>query len=380
MAILPVRSTYRLQLRGDRFTLADARRTVEYLHQLGVTHVYLSPVLTSTRGSTHGYDITDPTTVNPDLGGRTALRALADELRSRDMGLVVDIVPNHVGVADPRQNRWWWHVLKYGRDSEYAGYFDIDWSPDNGSGGRIALPVLRNDTDPGAMTVDRSGDEPMLAFGELRFPIADGTDNDHPLRIHDRQHYRLVNGESGVATYRRFFAVNELAGIRQENPVVFAATHSELAAWCTHDLIDGVRVDHPDGLADPAGYLRRLRELIGPRLLVIEKVLGAREPLDRTLPIDGTTGYDALADYGGVLIDPAGEPALSELSHHLVGGSGDAGWFHEAEQRAKRVVAQTILGPDVRRLVTAIEIESTTPIDRQTMAEAVVELLVAIQV
>ncbi len=382
MTILPVRSTYRLQLRGDGFTLADARETAKYLQQLGVSHVYLSPVLTAMRGSSHGYDVADPTTVNPELGGPAALRALADELRERGMGIVVDIVPNHVGVADPRQNRWWWHVLQHGRDSEYADWFDIDWGKDNGAGGRIALPVLRSDTDPATLTVDRSGDEPMLAFGDLRFPIAEGTDNenDNPLRIHDRQHYRLVSWESGVATYRRFFAVNDLAAVRQEHPDVFAATHAELAAWCAHDLIDGVRVDHPDGLADPSGYLRRLRELIGPRLLLIEKVLGDREPLDCTLPIQGTTGYDALAGYGGVFVDPAGEAALTDLSHQMTGGSGDASWLREAEQRAKRVVAQTILAPEVRRLVTAIRAESDGGPDLAAIATATIELLAAVPV
>ena len=131
-----VRSTYRLQLRPDVLTFADTRAIAEYLQQLGISHVYLSPIMTAMRGSTHGYDVTDPAVVSPALGGPAGLKALSDELRSRGMGLIVDLVPNHVGVGDPRQNQWWWDVLRHGRNSQYAHYFDIDWSPANGAGGR----------------------------------------------------------------------------------------------------------------------------------------------------------------------------------------------------------------------------------------------------
>lgn len=311
---LSIRSTYRLQLRPDALTFTDARTIAEYLQQLGISHLYLSPILTPMHGSTHGYDIADPTTVSAALGGPGGLKALADEVRSRGMGLIVDLVPNHVGVADPRQNPWWWDVLRNGKESAYQHYFDIDWSSSNGAGGRLALPILQSENDPASLTVDRSGAEPMLALRDLRFPIAPGTDGDNALRIHDKQHYRLVSWKSGLCTYRRFFAVSSLAAVRQEDPEVFEITHRELAAWCEHDLIDGVRVDHPDGLSDPAAYLVGLRQLIGPnRLLLVEKILANREPLDATLPVDGTTGYDALAGLGGVLIDPDGESVLTEL-------------------------------------------------------------------
>ncbi|KAF0835790.1 malto-oligosyltrehalose synthase [Nocardia caishijiensis] len=372
-----VRSTYRLQLRPDALTFGDARAIAEYLQQLGVSHLYLSPILTAAHGSTHGYDVTDPTTVSTALGGPAGLKALSDEVRSRGMGLIVDLVPNHVGVGDPQQNPWWWDVLRLGRKSAYARYFDIDWSPSNGAGGRLALPVLQNENDPAALTVDRSGPEPMLALHDLRFPIAPGTDGDNALRIHDRQHYRLVSWKAGVCTYRRFFAVNSLAAIRQEDPEVFEATHRELAAWCEHDLIDGVRVDHPDGLAYPSAYLTRLRRLIGPqRLLLIEKILANREPLDATLPIDGTTGYDALADVGGVLIDPAGEPALTELSQQVAGHGSDRAWFGETEHRIKRAVAETILAPEIRRLVAAIKRDGNAgSFDTLAVSNATIEVL-----
>ncbi|MFF0542384.1 malto-oligosyltrehalose synthase [Nocardia thailandica] len=372
-----VRSTYRLQLRPDALTFADARAIAEYLQQLGISHLYLSPIMTAARGSTHGYDVTDPTTVSAALGGPGGLKALSDEVRSRGMGLIVDLVPNHVGVGDPRQNPWWWDVLRNGRDSRYARYFDIDWSPANGAGGRLALPVLQSENDPAALTVDRSGPEPMLALHDLRFPIAAGTDGDNALRIHDRQHYRLVSWKAGVCTYRRFFAVSSLAAIRQESSEVFDVTHRELAAWCEHDLIDGVRVDHPDGLADPSAYLERLRRVIGPqRLLLVEKILANREPLDATLPIDGTTGYDALADLGGVLLDPAGEVALTDLSQQVAGHGSDRAWFGETEHRIKRAVAENILAPEIRRLVTAIKRDAGAETsDTLALSNATIEVL-----
>ncbi|WP_330181945.1 malto-oligosyltrehalose synthase [Nocardia sp. NBC_01503] len=373
----PVRSTYRLQLRPDALTFADARGIAEYLQQLGISHLYLSPVLTATRGSTHGYDITDPTTVASALGGPTGLKALSDEVRGRGMGLIVDLVPNHVGVADPRQNPWWWDVLTHGKESKYAHYFDIDWSPANGAGGRLALPVLANENDPAALSVDRAGLEPMLALRDMRFPIAPGTDGENALRIHDKQHYRLVNWKSGLCGYRRYFTVGGLAALRQEDPVVFEATHRELAAWCEHDLIDGVRVDHPDGLANPTEYLTRLRKLIGPaRLLLVEKVLAQGEPLDSGLPVDGTTGYDALGDIGGVLIDPDGEKILTDLSRQFTGHGSDRVWFEEHEHRIKRAVAETMLVPEVRRLVAAVKRDARADaFDTMALTNATIEVL-----
>ncbi|MFI6869641.1 malto-oligosyltrehalose synthase [Nocardia sp. NPDC050406] len=374
---IPVRSTYRLQLRPDALTFADARAIAEYLQQLGISHLYLSPILTAAHGSTHGYDVTDPTTVSAALGGPAGFKALSDEVRGRGMGLIVDLVPNHVGVADPRQNPWWWDVLRNGQKSPYAHFFDIDWSSGNGAGGRIALPVLTGENDPAALTVDRSGPEPMLALHDLRFPIAPGTEGENALRIHDKQHYRLVSWKSGLCGYRRYFTVGGLAAIRQEEPAVFDATHRELAAWCEHDLIDGVRVDHPDGLARPAAYLRRLRRLIGPqRLLIVEKVLAEREPLDATLPIDGTTGYDALAELGGVLLDPAGERALTELSWEFAGHGSDHAWFGEQEHRIKRAVAETMLVPEVRRLVAALKRDARSQTcDTMALTNATIEVL-----
>jgi (1->4)-alpha-D-glucan 1-alpha-D-glucosylmutase len=308
---VPVLSTYRVQLRGPDsgfgFTFADVENLLDYLDELGVSHVYLSPILTAVHGSTHGYDVTDPTTVSPELGGPEGLARLSAAAQTRGMGLVVDIVPNHVGVGKPEQNPWWWDVLRHGRSSRYATFFDIDW--DLGDG-RIILPVLGSDDDVAHLTVD--GD--LLRLGDLVFPISPGTGEGSGPEVHDRQNYRLVDWRSGLCGYRRFFSISSLAALGQEVRAVFDAAHAEVARWFAAGLVDGVRIDHPDGLADPPGYLTWLRELLGPDAwIVIEKVLAADEALEPTLPVAGTTGYDVLREIGGVFVDPAGASALTAL-------------------------------------------------------------------
>jgi (1->4)-alpha-D-glucan 1-alpha-D-glucosylmutase len=307
----PVLSTYRLQLRGASsgfgFTFADAENLLDYLDELGVSHVYLSPILTAVAGSTHGYDVTDPTTVSSELGGADGLARLSAAARARGIGLVVDIVPNHVGVDQPQQNAWWWDVLRHGRSSEYAAFFDINWDLDDG---RIVLPVLGSDEDVADLKVDGA----LLRLGDLAFPIAPGTGKGTGTEVHDRQHYRLVGWRNGVCGYRRFFSISSLAGLRQEDRAVFDASHAEVARWFSEGLVDGIRIDHPDGLSDPSRYLAWLRELAGPDAwIVIEKILAVDEALEPTLPVAGTTGYDALREVGGVFIDPTGEEALTAL-------------------------------------------------------------------
>ena len=307
----PVLSTYRLQLRGESsgfgFTFADAENLLDYLAELGVSHLYLSPILTPVGGSAHGYDVTDPTTVSAELGGSEGLERLSAAARTRGMGLVVDIVPNHVGVDKPEQNPWWWDVLRHGESSAYASFFDIDWDL---ADSRIVLPVLGSDDDVADLTVDSD----LLRLGDLAFPIAPGTAGGTGAQVHDRQHYRLIGWRNGRCGYRRFFSITSLAGLRQEDRPVFDTSHAEVARWFAEGLVDGVRIDHPDGLSDPSGYLQRLRELIGPDAwIVIEKILAVDEALEPTLPIAGTTGYDVLREVGGVFIDPNGAPALTAL-------------------------------------------------------------------
>jgi (1->4)-alpha-D-glucan 1-alpha-D-glucosylmutase len=294
-------------MRGDAFTFADAETVLPYLDDLGVSHLYLSPILTAAAGSTHGYDVTDPTSVSAELGGAEGLASLSAAARSRGIGLIVDIVPNHVGVEKPDQNKWWWDVLTHGRDSAYSSYFDIDWTLDDG---RIVLPVLGSDGDVDDLVVD--GD--LLRLGDLAYPVAPGTGSGTGREVHDRQHYKLIGWRNGVCGYRRFFSITSLAGLRQEDRAVFDATHIEVKRWFDEGLVDGVRIDHPDGLSDPTGYLTGLREVTGPQAwIVIEKILAVDEPLDPSLPVAGTTGYDALREVGGVFVDPAGVEPLTAL-------------------------------------------------------------------
>ena len=307
--VLPVLSTYRLQLRSDGMTFDDALALLPYLDDLGVSHLYLSPVLTAVTGSTHGYDVTDPTTISAGLGGPEGFARLSAAAQTRGMGLIVDIVPNHVGVERPEQNPWWWDVLTNGRGSSFRSYFDIDWDLD--PDGRIVLPVLGSETDVDALTVDGE----VLRLGDRVWPIRPGTGAGTATEVHARQAYRLTDWRCGSCGYRRFFSITSLAAVRQEDPDVFDASHAEIGRWFREGLVDGLRVDHIDGLTDPAGYLARLRELTGPDAwIVAEKILAADEPLEPSLPIGGTTGYDVLREIGGLFVYPGGADALTELA------------------------------------------------------------------
>lgn len=341
----PVLSTYRLQMRGDCCTFDDAVNLLDYLDSLGISHLYLSPILTAVENSTHGYDVTDPTTVSAALGGPEGLRRLSAAARARGMGLIVDIVPNHLGVAHPEQNRWWWDVLTHGRESPYASFFDIDWDLD---GGRIMLPVLGSDADVADLVVDAD----VLRLGDLMLPIAPDTGAGTGAQVHDRQHYRLIDWQRGVCGYRRFFSITSLAALRQEDRAVFDATHIEVKRWIDEGLVDGLRIDHPDGLADPAGYLTWLRELTGPTAwIVVEKILAADESLDGSLPVHGTTGYDALREIGGLFVDPAGAPALTRLCRGSDPGS---------EQQLKAAAVTDTLGSELGRLCRIISTRTPT--------------------
>ena len=371
---LPVLSTYRLQLRGEAsgfaFTLADAENLLDYLDLLGVTHLYLSPIMTAVRGSSHGYDVTTPTAVSPELGGAEGLARLSAAARARGMGLIVDIVPNHVGIDKPEQNAWWWDVLRHGRGSAYAAFFDIDWELDDD--GRIVLPILGSDDDVADLKVDAH----VLRLGDLALPIAPGTGEGTGAQVHDRQHYRLVGWQNGVCGYRRFFSITSLAGLRQEDRAVFDDSHAEVARWFSEGLVDGVRIDHPDGLPDPCGYLARLRELVGPDAwIVIEKILAVDEALEPTLPVAGTTGYDALRELGGVFVDPAGEQALTALAD-------SAGVDYHVTPKLlaelKTRAATETLASELARLRRAIA--ATAGTDHPLLPEAIAALLTHIEV
>lgn len=247
-------STYRIHVTAGH-TLPQVADAIAYLHRLGADWVYLSPVLQSTLGSDHGYDVVDHDRVDAARGGRPGLAALSTAAHAAEMGVLVDVVPNHVGVQVPEQSVWWWDVLYRGRESARANAFDIDW--DFGVG-RLRIPVLGDGDDELAALQIRDG---LLCYFDHRFPIADGSigrsASETAQQIHDRQHYELVGWrrEDAELNYRRFFAVSSLAGIRVEDPPVFADSHVQIKNWVDAGWVDGIRVDHPDGLADPGEYL-----------------------------------------------------------------------------------------------------------------------------
>ena len=340
------RSTYRLQV-TPTWTLTDAAKLVPQLHRLGADWVYLSPLLQSETGSEHGYDVTDHGTTDPARGGREGLAALADAAHEADMGVIVDIVPNHVGVATPTHSTWWWEVLRDGPQSAHAGAFDIDWTAGDN---RIRLPVLGDAPDELDRLEIVDGE---LAYYDRRFPIAAGTGDGTAREVHDRQHYELVSYRRADAelNYRRFFAVSSLAGIRVEDPGVFAASHAEVRQWVDRGWVNGLRIDHPDGLADPGRYLDELAELTavaGGSYIVVEKILEGDEHLPESWRCAGTSGYDALALVDRLFVDPRGEEPLDELDTQLRAGL-TVQW--PAMTRAtKRAVADGILRSEVLRL------------------------------
>lgn len=366
------RSTYRLQIRSS-FTLDDAAGLADYLAALGVDWAYLSPLLTAASGSDHGYDVTDPTTVDPARGGEEGLRRAAGAFHQAGLGVLVDIVPNHVGVARPEENAWWWDVLRNGRASAFADYFDIDWSA---AGGRLRIPVLGETLEDAAASgvLRIEGDE--LRYHDHRYPLAPGTaDGADVLAVHDRQHYELMDWrrESWDLNYRRFFGVSSLAAVRVEDPDVFDATHAEILRWVGEGLVDGLRVDHPDGLRLPGEYLARLAERTGRAYVLVEKILERGEALPPFFATAGTTGYDALAEIDRAFVDPAGEEPLDALDDRLRSATGlppRQGW-HELTVATKRGIAEGILQSEVRRLERELGLERTDV--RDALAELLAE-------
>lgn len=353
-------STYRLQI-TSRFTLEDAAQVTHYLNSLGVSWAYLSPLLAATAGSDHGYDVVDHSRIDESRGGDAGLRTFAAAARGAGLGILVDIVPNHVGVSAPRQNPWWWDVLRLGRASAHAAAFDIDWRR---SRDRVRLPLLGSQPAEalaaGEIVVDPSpsADAPdgTLSYFEHVLPLAPGTASlrdDLPALL-SAQNYelRFWEDQNTELNYRRFFAVSDLAAIRVELPDVFLQSHQEILRWIREGLADGIRVDHPDGLEDPGHYLERLSDATGAAYTLIEKILEHGEQLPPWWRTDGTTGYDALAEIDRVLIDPEGIPELTGLDARLRDETQlPAPSWPDLIRATKRMMADDLLQSEVRRLV-----------------------------
>lgn len=389
-----------------------------YCAALGISHLYVSPIMTARRGSLHGYDVVDPTRVNPELGGEDAFRRFVGALRAHDLGLIVDIVPNHMAIGS--ENAWWMDVLARGRASVYAGYFDIDWeSPDRALAGKVLLPILGRPygdaLEAGEIRLDRDSEQPryLIRYFDHVFPVAGGEalsesalrDLDPASargreRLHElleQQHYRLAwwRTANDEINWRRFFDINELAALRIESGEVFEAMHATLFRLYGEGLIDGVRVDHVDGLAEPEKYCRALRERLralenrrppgaaeGEAYIVVEKILAREESLPARWLADGTTGYDFMDEISAVLHDPNGEPALRDLWQQVSGRPGD---FEPEEELARRQILERSFSAQRDALVDVLYALAQSRLasrdySRASICRCVTELLVAFRV
>ncbi|MGH3666634.1 MAG: malto-oligosyltrehalose synthase, partial [Egibacteraceae bacterium] len=343
-----------------------------------ISHLYLSPVLTARTGSTHGYDVVDPTKVSPALGGEQGLRTLADRAHGAGLGVICDIVPNHLGIG--ADNPLWEDLLTHGQGGEGARFFDVDWNPPlPGARGKVILPVLGDQYGAvlhrGDLTATETERGPRLRYFEHSFPLSDetreavgraggvtafaGTPGEPETwhRLHallESQHYRLVSWRVGdaVVNYRRFFAINELAGVRVEDDAVFDRTHDKVLQLVDDGVIDGLRVDHPDGLRDPTRYLERLAERSGGVWTVVEKITHSPDPARPEplpdWPVAGTTGYDFCNDVVGLYVDPAAEQRFDLLAwgQDLSLGTGRRGLVDDAKMQ----ILDADLNADFERL------------------------------
>ena len=356
MAERTLTAAYRLQLHAG-FTFADAEHVVPYLADLGVSHLYLSPILQAAPGSMHGYDVVDHSRVSTELGGGEALVSLATAAHARGLGVVCDVVPNHMCIPEPEHlNRQLWDVLGHGHRAESARWFDIDWDV---CGDRLGLPLLGAPLDEvidaGELVLDsirltQGGDQAVLRYYDHVFPVADGTQDtqgDDVAAVAARQHYLLGDwrDKARLLGHRRFFDVDTLIAVRVEDPDVFAATHAVLVDLHRRGILDGFRIDHPDGLADPEQYLARLAEATDGGWVVVEKILEGHERLPTTWATAGSTGYDAVNVIQTALAPPTGT-ALDAIWREVGGDETVA----EVALAAKRQVLTELLAPEVARL------------------------------
>jgi (1->4)-alpha-D-glucan 1-alpha-D-glucosylmutase len=367
----PPRATYRVQLHRD-FRFDDVIAILDYLDELGISHVYCSPYLQARPGSTHGYDVVDHHRINDELGGEDAHSRFVAALSRHGMGHVLDIVPNHMAVND-QANRWWWDVLKHGPESRYAAFFDIDWDPPEARlRRRLLLPVLGDHygrvLEAGGMRVERGDDELVVRNGDEVTPLSpesvettfSGAAGDEDIaalnsnrdglhELLEKQHYRLAHWRTAGQdlNYRSFFAVADLAALRMENDDAFDAVHEVVLDLVDRGELDGLRVDHVDGLREPAAYLRKLRAQAPNAYVVVEKVLEPNEELPGDWPVEGTTGYDFMHLATGVLINPANEKLLDDFYRDFTGLDDD---LNDLKRDKKLLMMDTELASDVERL------------------------------
>ncbi|ELM0302329.1 malto-oligosyltrehalose synthase [Salmonella enterica] len=339
-------ATYRLQFRNG-MTFDRAAALVPYLKNLGISHLYASPIFTATKASTHGYDVTDANEIEPSIGGREGFERLVAELKAQGLGLIIDIVPNHM--ASSLENAWWRDVLEYGKESRYARHFDIDWSR------RLTLPFLGDTFDAVlengeiAIKPDPATGKPTFAYYDNYYPLAPATwqgreaeilaltDKAAIADLHERQPWKLMSWRDAARSlsYRRFFEVTGLVGMRVEDKTVFDDTHRLILELVRTGAVDGLRIDHIDGLADPKAYLARLRQEVGPACYItVEKILAKGEQLPDDWPVSGTTGYEFIASLAEVLVDDEQIDNLRQAYETVKGAPVDM----RAELRAAKLL------------------------------------------
>ncbi len=473
-----ISATYRLQFNED-FTFQDASKIVDYLADLGITHVYASPIFSSRRGSTHGYDVTDPTRLNPELGTESDFTAFQEKLRERGLGLILDIVPNHMSASS--ENSWWLDVLEYGPDSAYASYFDIDWHPPSRMlEGKVLLPVLGRPfgealehqelklvlmegkffvqyfealfplapstyhlvlkrrlnelrtalgeeapayqeysgivaaaaalSDGVGQSRDAAG-EKRLQFESLRQRLRQLLSSEPKVNNFVQQNLRGMDGnpkdpstltslESLLAqqhyvlaywqnvneeiNYRRFFTINDLVGMRMQDPLVFDATHALVLRMVEQKALAGLRIDHIDGLRDPLGYLRQLSERVASDVrfpesglvpIFVEKILARGEPLPNSWPVAGTTGYEFANALNCFFVDPRGTKQVEQIYSRFLGRDII---YDDVLYQKKKLVMSTLLGVEMRALghqmqVLARDDRYAREIPRNELNQALIE-------
>ena len=338
-------STYRLQFNRD-FRFSDALRILDYLHELGITDLYASPILKARPGSTHGYDVTDPTQLNPEIGTPEEFAELCRALQARDMGLIVDIVPNHMAASI--DNPWWFDVLEKGEESTYAEFFDVNWASK-----KVLLPILARPygeaLENRELMITVENGRPVLQYYEQKLPIAAGAENlsaDAIDRILSRQHYRLAHWRKAADSinYRRFFDISDFVGLRAERDDVFQATHVFVLKLIEQGDVTGLRIDHIDGLLDPKRYLDRLPDTY----VITEKILAGNEQLPCEWRTHGTTGYDFLNFANGAFIDREG---FNKLERMYADFTGSRKTLNQVFRECKRQVMQELFAGELNALV-----------------------------
>ncbi|WP_173931861.1 malto-oligosyltrehalose synthase [Chelativorans sp. Marseille-P2723] len=404
------RATYRLQFR-EGMTFEKAAEIVPYLAKLGISHFYASPIFIAAPGSSHGYDVADPQALDPELGGEIGFVTLAKALKEHGLGLILDIVPNHMAVSTA--NPWWRDVLKHGRESRFSRHFDIDWQAP-----KLLLPLLGEPYGEALsqglfqIRIEDDTGEPVLGYHELSLPLTPSSiarifgkgvdpaaldpaarqqllakvNADKKLlhRVHEAQVWQLGYWRLAreALTYRRFFEISDLVGVRVEDAAVFADVHQLSLRLVREGVVEGLRIDHVDGLADPKAYLAALRESSGPHYVVVEKILGAGEDLRGDWLCAGTTGYEVSRLITAVQVEPSNRAAMT---YEWCRFTGDDPNFHRQVLHAKRRILTVNLAGELDALVrlaraVAVEDIATRDFGFDALRLAIVELAAVLPV